>query len=409
MNESNRLVLRNCHVIDATSPEPREATVVIEGSRIIDVVPAGSPVSIGSAGSGEEIDLAGGWLLPGLWDVHTHIGRGIPDPGWRDETIAERTTRAGRDCMDALRLGITGMRVVGEREYVDVAWKRAFDSGQFIGPSLFTCGWFITTTAGHFLRSGCAIEVDGPVEYRKAIREQIKHGVDFIKLNLTGGIMGPPWDGMQDTFPTPDEIDAAFEICHQRGFKIVAHAGGIHGIKTAIEHGAWTLEHGYVLDDEAVAMMVEAGTFYVPTLGLSHLNRGPKYAESDAERAWAEAHLAPPDYAARAVVAAEAHAAGFKKALDAGVRIACGSDLALPDGGLLELAQLVRRGMTEWQAIVAATQTSAEVCLVGDERGTIEPGKAADLLAVGSNPLDDIENVRDVRLVVKDGQVVVRR
>ena len=108
-------------------------------------------------------------------------------------------------------------------------------------------------------------------------------------------------------------------------------------------------------------------------------------------------------------MAAEAHAAGFKKALDAGVRIACGSDLALPDGGLLELAQLVRRGMTEWQAIVAATKTSAEVCLVGDERGTVEPGKAADLLAVGSNPLDDIENVRDVKLVVKDGRVVVRR
>ncbi|MCH7594605.1 MAG: amidohydrolase family protein [Chloroflexi bacterium] len=407
MTEPGRVIIRNCQVIDATSPEPRDATVVIEGSRIADVVPAGGDVR--AATDGIEIDLNGGWLLPGLWDVHTHIGRGIPDPGWRDETIAERTTRAGRDCMDALRLGITGMRVVGEREYVDVAWKRAFDSGQFIGPSLFTCGWFITTTAGHFLRSGTAVEVDGPVEYRKAIRENIKNGVDFIKLNLTGGIMGPPWDGMENTFPTPDEIDAAFEICHQRGFKVVAHAGGIHGIKTAIEHGAWTLEHGYVLDDEAVAMMVEAGTFYVPTLGLSHLNRGPKYAESDAERAWAEAHPAPPDYAARAVVAAEAHAAGFKKALDAGVQIACGSDLALPDGGLLELAQLVRRGMTEWQAIVAATQTSAEVCLAGDERGTVEPGKQADLLALGSNPLDDIENVRDVRLVVKDGRVVVRR
>ena len=101
--------------------------------------------------------------------------------------------------------------------------------------------------------------------------------------------------------------------------------------------------------------------------------------------------------------------AGFKKALDAGVPIANGSDLALPDGALLELGQLVRRGMTEWQAIVAATKTSAEVCLVGDERGTIETGKAADLLAVGANPLDDIENVRDVKLVVKDGTVVVQR
>ncbi|MBT5320026.1 MAG: hypothetical protein HOL45_08985, partial [Chloroflexi bacterium] len=136
MNEQ-RLIIKNAHVIDATSPEPRESTVVVEASKIVELLPAGSSPAESDA---RVIDLNGGWLLPGLWDVHTHIGRGIPDPGWRDETIAERTTRAGRDCMDALAQGITGMRVVGEREYVDVAWKRAFDSGQFIGPSLFTCG-----------------------------------------------------------------------------------------------------------------------------------------------------------------------------------------------------------------------------------------------------------------------------
>ena len=406
MAESSRVIITNAHVIDATSPEPRELTVVVEGSQIVDLLPPGSPPPSGDAG---EIDLDGGWLTPGLWDVHTHIGRDIADQGWRDQTIAERTTGAGRDCMDALALGITGMRVVGEREYVDVAWKRAFDSGQFIGPSLFTCGWFLTTTAGHFLSSGTAKELDGPIEFRRAIRENIKNGVDFIKLNVSGGVMGPPWDGMEKTFPTPDEIDAAFEICHQRGYKVVAHAGGNNAIKIAITHGAWTLEHGYVLDDEAVAMMVNAGTYYVPTLSLSHLYRGPEYAESEYERVWAEAHLSPPDQVARAVAAAEAHAVGFKKALDAGVPIANGSDLPLPDGGLLELAQLVRRGMTEWQAIVAATKTSAEVCLVGNQRGTVEPGKAADLLAVGSNPLDDIENIRDVKLVMKDGQIVVRR
>ncbi|MDA1258518.1 MAG: hypothetical protein O3C10_11870, partial [Chloroflexi bacterium] len=126
------MIIKNSHVIDATSPGPRESTVVVEGTQIVDVIPAGGDVP--SAADGVEIDLEGGWLLPGLWDVHAHIGRGIPDPGWRDETTAERTTRAGRDCMDALRLGITGMRVVGERDYVDVAWKRAFDSGQFLGP-----------------------------------------------------------------------------------------------------------------------------------------------------------------------------------------------------------------------------------------------------------------------------------
>jgi len=147
MTDKQRVIIKNGHVIDATSPEPRESTVVVEGSKIVDLLPAEDSPSESGA---RVIDLEGGWLLPGLWDVHTHIGRGIPDPGWRDESIAERTTRAGRDCMNALALGITGMRVVGEREYVDVAWKRAFDSGQFIGPSLFTCGWFLTTTAGHF-------------------------------------------------------------------------------------------------------------------------------------------------------------------------------------------------------------------------------------------------------------------
>ena len=158
----------------------------IADGRIQDVTPS----SHAASSTANVIDLAGAFVLPGLWDVHTHIGRGIPDIEARDEPIAERTIRAGQNCIDALNLGITGIRVVGEKEFIDVAWKRAFDSGQFVGPSLFTCGYFITTTAGHFLKSGCAIEVDGPDEYRRVIREQIKNGVDFIKLNLTGGVMG---------------------------------------------------------------------------------------------------------------------------------------------------------------------------------------------------------------------------
>ena len=259
------------------------------------------------------------------------------------------------------------------------------------------------------MNSGCAIEVDGPEGFRRAIREQIKNGVDFIKLNMTGGVMGPPWDGMANTFPLPDEIETAFELCHRRGFKVVAHAGGTDGIKAAVRAGAHSIEHGYILDDEAVSSMVEAGTYYVPTLSLTHLNRGPDYATTELEREWSLAHPIPETYRSRAVEAAAAHADGFRKALSSGVKIACGSDLSLPDGALFEMGMLVRCGMSEWQAIVAATKTAAEVCCVSDAYGTVEAGKRADLVVLASDPLDNIDNVRDVVAVIKDGKVVRSR
>lgn len=406
MAQEHVLLLRDCVIIDATSPSPREGSVVVVGEHIQEVTDSRRP----SIPSGAEvIDLGGAFLLPGLWDVHVHMGRGVPDSEARDESVAERTIRAGRNCMDALALGITGIRVVGERDFIDVAWKRAFDSGRAVGPTLFTCGYFHTTTAGHFLRSGCALEVDGPEGFCRAVREQIKNGVDFIKLNMTGGVMGPPWDRMPNTFLLPDEIEAVFELCRRRGFKVVAHAGGTDGIKAAVRAGAHTIEHGYMLDDEAIGLMVEKGTYYVPTLSLTHLNRGPEYAVSEYERDWARKHPVAEEYRQRAIQAATAHAEGFKKALQAGVKIACGSDLDPPSGGLLELGMLVRCGMTPWQAIVAATQTAAEVCCAQDSYGTIEPGKKADILILDANPLDAIENVRRLRLVIKKGRVVVRR
>src|SRR5262249_44498779 len=161
--------------------------------------------------------------------------------------------------------------------------------------------------------------------FRTAIREQIKNGVDFIKLNMTGGIMGPPWDRMDRTFLLPDEIQAAYDVAHARDVKVVAHAGGTDGIKAAVRAGAYTIEHGYILDDEAVALMVERGTYYVPTLSLSHLV--PGNGEDEYERRFLEGRTLPPDLVERAHRAMAAHEAGFAKALKAGVKIACGSDV----------------------------------------------------------------------------------
>jgi imidazolonepropionase-like amidohydrolase len=153
-------------------------------------------------------------------------------------------------------------------------------------------------------------------------------------------------------------------------------------------------------------MLAKSDTYYVPTLSLTHMNRGEKFADSAFQLEWMQRHPIDESYRERAIEAAELHASGFKKALDAGAKIACGSDLDLPYGALYETEMLVKCGMTEHQAITAATLTSAKVCLAEKKNGTIEPGKKADFIILNSDPLENISNLQDVYMVVKDGYIV---
>jgi imidazolonepropionase-like amidohydrolase len=240
--------------------------VLIEDGRIRAILPSGEADSAG--GDAQVIDLKGGYLMPGLWDVHIH-----PDYLSLDEMpLADQVTLFGHRLAAALtESGIVGLRCAGAHHFMDVAWKRAFDSGQHVGPRLFASGYFLTTTGGHFLTSGHALEVDGPYGWVRAIREQIKNGVDHIKLNLSGGIMGPAWDLHTHSFLLDDEIRAAFEICRKRGFKVMAHATNPEAVKSAIRLGAHSVEHGYIMDDECIALLLEHQTWYVPTLAITHL------------------------------------------------------------------------------------------------------------------------------------------
>ena len=239
----------------------------------------------------------------------------------------------------------------------------------------------------------------------KAIREQIKNGVDHIKLNLSGGIMGPAWDLHIHSFLLDDEIHAAFEICRKRGFKVMAHATNPDAVKNAIRLGAHSIEHGYIMDDECIALLLEHDTWYVPTLAISHLTAS--HATNRFEAAWVADRGLPPALCCRAEAASDVHATWFRKALDAGVRMALGSDIRpLKDAALLEMGLWVRDGATPWQTLVAATRHGAAVCGVGAELGTVEVGKLADLIVVAANPLEDITNVRRLQLVLKEGRVV---
>jgi imidazolonepropionase-like amidohydrolase len=400
---NDRLVLTNANVIDCVGERPIVAgSVVIERGRIGEILDGSRSPDTRNA---DVIDLEGAYLLPGLWDVHIH-------PDYLAATGAsavEQTIAFGHRLMEALtEAGVVGVRCAGAAHFMDVAWKRAFDAGQYMGPRVFAAGYFLTTTGGHFLTSGHALECDGPYGFVRAIREQIKNGVDHIKLNLTGGIMGPSWDRHWQSFLLDEELEAAFAICRTRGFRVMAHAASPGAVKAAVRLGAHSVEHGYKMDPECVDQLRESNTWYVPTLAISHLT--PDQASDPWEKRWVEQRGLSPDLCERADQAAGEHREWFRQALAAGVRMALGSDIRpLKEAALLELGLWVKDGATPRQALLAATRDAAALCGVGAELGTIEPGKLADLIVVDADPLQDITNLRQLRLVFKEGRLVSDR
>jgi len=390
-------ILTNCTVIDCTGkPAMPDMTVIIDGAKIAEVKP-GRYEQEGGQGEVRVFDLEGGYVLPGLWDAHVHLFDLTPDPQHllSSESAIDCAIRGGRQAMDALRAGITGIRVVGDREFSDLAWKRAFEDGVFVGPRIYGCGQYICATGGHGWEGPNAVQVDGPYEMRKVVREQLRRGADGIKLAVTGGI-GTAGESMYESQFLLDEIRAATEVAHQKGKRVTVHAGGAGGVKTAIRGRVDCIEHGYYLDDEAIEMMVENDVFYVPTIRCTQ----------DRDFINEESGL-PEFFIRKARAGARDHLESLQKALKAGLRIASGADQApSSEMALREIEHLVSAGMTEMAALRSATYTSAELCGLEDQVGTVEIGKLADLIVVSANPLEDISNIRKLRLVLKAGSLV---
>jgi imidazolonepropionase-like amidohydrolase len=393
------IVLANANVIDGVRPGVTPAErVTIEDGRIAEVAGRGGTAPAGA----QVIDLGEAYLLPGLWDVHVHLEW----PRLAAGAVAELTVQYAANAAEGLlESGVTSIRTAGTPHFIDVALKRAQATGRLVGPRIFAGGWFLTTTAGHALGTGFARTCDGPTGFVRAIREQMENGVDHVKLNLSGGIFGPPWDRHWHSFLLTEELEAAFAICHQRGYPVMAHATNPDAVKAAVRLGAHSVEHGYIMDDECLALFREHGTWYVPTLGISHLT--PDQSASEWESCWVAQRGLTPDIIRRAEDAAPEHRGWFQKALRSGVKMALGSDLRpLRDSALLEIELWVKDGAAPQQAIEAATRHAAELCGAGDELGTVQVGKIADLIVVRGNPLDDIHHLRSLQLVLQGGRVV---
>jgi len=388
------LVLAGAFLIDGTGTEPvRGRSVVVEGDRITQVV------DDARAPRGRRIDLAGCTLLPGLINCHVHLCFGAeadPVRALRDEPQGLTALKALRRAQETVEAGVTTVRDLGGRDYVELAVRRAIAEGLFPGPRILGAGRPVCMTGGHGNFVGR--EADGPDDVRKAVREQLKAGVDVIKLIATGGVMTP---GVEPGSPqlTLEEMRAAVEEATKAGRRTAAHAQGSTGIADAIEAGITTIEHGIFLTDEIIAAMKRRGVFLVPTLA--------------APAAISTGGLAAgiPDYMVRksdAVVTA--HVASFRRAHEAGARIAAGADSGTPlnfHGSLLpELELMVKYGMTPLETIRSATSVAADALGLSGETGRLAPGHAADLLAVAGEPAERIGALADVRLVLARGAII---
>jgi imidazolonepropionase-like amidohydrolase len=372
--------------------------VVLEGGTIAAV--GGQP----PGGEAEVVDLQGRTLMPGLIDCHVHLTfSGEPQEVERAATvpvpdIAWTAAASARQTLDG---GVTTVRDVGARAGVAIRLREAIAAGHLPGPRMRAAGAIICMTGGHGWFIGR--EADGPDEVRRAVREQLKAGADCVKFTATGGGMTPGVDPRASSF-TEAELAAGVDEAHKAFRRAIAHAQGNAGIRNAVRAGIDSVEHGVYLDDEVIEEMRQRGTFLVPTLV------SPAMITRHGTSAGIPAYVVE-----KASGVLETHRESFRKAVRGGVRIAMGTDAGTPFNrhgtNAQELALMVECGLSPADTIVAATRNAAELLDLLDVTGTVEPGKAADLLVVDGDPLADIRVLGDRdRLpgILKDGQWVRR-
>jgi imidazolonepropionase-like amidohydrolase len=390
-------------------PARGPSTIMVAGGRIIDVTDGLVPPPAGAT----LIDLSGRFVLPGLIDSHVHLDSDAGGIASLVEEVTEdaprKTLRTLVNARKTLEAGFTTVRNLGDGSGATLAIRDAVVRGELPGPRIVDAGRSISTTSGHMDATlGLAEELHGAVAQenlcdgvescRRAVRLQIRRGVDVVKIATTGGVNSRIGAGLgRQIFD--DEVKALVDTAHLYGKKIAVHAHGADGINAALAAGADSIEHGTLLDDEGIRLFRKSGAYYVPTLST---------VNGYLERIAADPNAYAPDVRAKIDWRIGITGRALERAWPAGVRIAFGTDAGVSRHGRNadEFELMVKHGMPASAAIQAATVNAAELLGLSAEIGTLERGKRADLIAVAGDPLQDVTTLKRVPFVMANGRVV---
>jgi imidazolonepropionase-like amidohydrolase len=408
MPSSEPLVVLAGRLVDVAAGDVLEdRALVLDGERIEKVLPASE------APSGlRTIDLSPRTVLPGLIDSHAHlIGEMDGGQGYGylvNRSSAQEALTGVTNALATLLGGVTTVRDVGTfHAFVDLALKEAIEDGRLAGPRMMCAGAYVTCPGGGGDITGLPPEVPvpselrmgvstGPEQVRANVRRIFDAGADFIKVLATGAVLTSGTDPGKPEL-TEEEIRAAVEEAEERGTHVAAHAHGAEGAKRAIRAGVRSIEHGCLIDDETIDLMVERGTYLVCDMfdGDWMIQEGPRLGYTD-------------EVMQKTEMTNDAQRENFAKAVKAGVKIAFGTDAGIYPHGMnaKNLAFHVRFGQTPMEAMQSATLVSAELMGWEDRVGSLRPGRFADLIAVDGDPLDDVTVLEDIPFVMKGGEVV---
>jgi imidazolonepropionase-like amidohydrolase len=401
--------IRAGRLVDVVVGEVRHAQLItIRGDRIESVEPESGTYPTGV------LDLSAYTVLPGLIDCHAHlIGEVESGHGYAalvQRSAAQEALSGVPNARDTILAGFTTVRDVGTfRALVDVALREAIDRSDVLGPRMMCAGAYVTCPSGAGDVTGLAPDVDAALprdlrfgvsssadEVRDAVRRILHGGADFIKMLATGAVLT---EGTTPGAPefSEAELRAGVDEAALYGTHVAAHAHGAEGIKRAVRAGVRSVEHGSLMDDEAIAMMAEAGTYLVADVW-----NGDWIAQQGRAQGWSAEVLRKNEETT------DAQRQGFAKCVEAGVKIAYGTDSGVYPHGMSakQLAYMVKFGMTPMQALQSATVVAAELMGWQGRVGAIEPGGLADLIAVEGDPLEDLDRFTDVAFVMKGGEVV---
>lgn len=376
-----------------------DAVVLIEGERITAIGPAGE---ITIPADAEVIEVGGAWLIPGLMNMHVHLGLVLPgklEAELAHETEGELTLRMAQAARETLQAGVTTIRLPGDQRHGDLALKKAIARGQAAGPRIFSAGEALAITGGHGSEHGQTYN-DGPYELIKAARREISAGASWVKVMISGGI-ATNGGGIAEALMTPEEIKAVVDAAHRFGAKVAAHSGSPQATTVAVDAGIDSIEHGYFLDRPVLKKMAKAGTWYVPTIVVSQPATAP-FFEKIGSPQW---------YLDRRDSVGKVHWQALQMAIEEGVNIGLGTDQlpGEPNDGTTATAReaqyYVEAGMTPLQALRSATIETARMLGAEADIGSLEVGKYADIVVLAEDPTKDIKALRDIRLVMKGGEV----